>query len=83
MVLSKRQVQILPLVAAGMTNEAIGHELHLGADTVRTHIKHAFARTRAKNRAQFVTWGYETGLLRRESAPSRGTQRRRASDAPE
>jgi len=63
--LTPRQAQILPMLAAGMSNREIGERLYVSRETVKTHIAHMFARMGATSRAQAVALAYQHGLLGR------------------
>lgn len=65
--LTQRQLQILPLVAQGLTGEEIGRHLHIGLDTVKTHLKHLYRAIGARNREHAVAIGFRTGVLRWEA----------------
>lgn len=60
---SNRELQILELVALGLTNEEIGSVLYLGRETVKSHVRHLLWKLDARNRTYLVTRGYEEGLL--------------------
>ena len=61
---SERQIEVLRLVAHGYTNAAIGRELFVCEDTVKTHLRHLYRILRARDRAHAVHIAYQTGLLR-------------------
>jgi DNA-binding NarL/FixJ family response regulator len=52
--LSRRQVEIMDLVAAGRSNADIARELFLAEKTVKNHINHIFARLGVRTRAEAV-----------------------------
>ncbi|MEJ7876256.1 MAG: response regulator transcription factor [Solirubrobacterales bacterium] len=60
---TRRQRQILQLLADGQSTTDVAHMLHLSAETVRTHTKAALARLDARNRAHAVAIGLRTGLI--------------------
>jgi DNA-binding NarL/FixJ family response regulator len=60
--LTPREVEVLKLIAAGMSNAEIAAALVLSDATVKTHINHVFAKTGARDRAQAVRYAYERGL---------------------
>ncbi len=62
-VLSPREIEVLRLVASGMTNRQIGAALYVGESTVKTHLQHIFRKLDAPDRAAAVSAGYELGLL--------------------
>jgi len=51
------------LIARGLQNSEIEHHLHLSRGTVKTHIGRLLAKLDARDRAQLVIVGYETGLV--------------------
>jgi DNA-binding NarL/FixJ family response regulator len=62
-VLSARELEVLRLVAQGLSNRAIGEKLFLGEATVKTHLLHAFAKLDVRDRTRAVTRAMELGLL--------------------
>ncbi|MCW2767616.1 MAG: helix-turn-helix transcriptional regulator [Nocardioides sp.] len=62
--ISERHIQILALVAEGMTNAQIGAELHLSRHTVNTHLKDFYRRFGANDRAHAVLLAMRAGVLR-------------------
>ncbi|MGS2647813.1 response regulator [Streptosporangium sp. LJ11] len=64
-VLTRREREVLTLIARGRTNGEIAAELHLSAGTVRTHIGRIFAKLQLRDRVQAVILGYECGLVPR------------------
>jgi DNA-binding NarL/FixJ family response regulator len=63
-VLTAREVEVLGLVAQGLSNREIGVRLHLGEATVKTHLLKAFAKLDVADRTRAVTRAMELGLLR-------------------
>jgi DNA-binding CsgD family transcriptional regulator len=61
--LSRRQLEVLALVADGLTSREIGARLFLSVQTVNQHIKHIHARLNARNRCHAVHIAYARGLL--------------------
>ena len=61
--LTDRELDVLRLVADGLTNRAIGHRLHIGEATVRTHLVHAYAKLGVDDRTAAVMTALERGLL--------------------
>jgi DNA-binding NarL/FixJ family response regulator len=60
--LSAREVEVLTLIAAGLSNAEIAHQLVLSNATIKTHINHIFAKTGARDRAQAVHYAYDHRL---------------------
>ena len=52
--LSRREGQLLPLVARGWTNKEIALELHLSEQTVKNHLRHMLRKVGVKNRLAMV-----------------------------
>jgi DNA-binding NarL/FixJ family response regulator len=63
-VVTKRHVQILTLVAEGMTNQQIGEQLHLSRHTVNNHLKEFYRHFGARDRAHAVYLALRAGLMR-------------------
>jgi DNA-binding NarL/FixJ family response regulator len=61
--LTERELDVMRLVARGMTNAQIAAELYLGEGTVKTHVTSLLSKLGLRNRAQIVVAAYETGLV--------------------
>ncbi|WP_430644822.1 response regulator [Agromyces sp. GXS1127] len=61
--LSPRELEVLRLVAGGRSNPEIGHALHIGEATVKTHLIHVFEKLEVGDRTRAVTRAMELGLL--------------------
>ncbi|MEU8708353.1 response regulator transcription factor [Streptomyces sp. NPDC048565] len=57
-----RELEVLTLIARGLSNTELAEHLHLSLATVKTHIGRLLAKLRARDRAQLVIVAYETGL---------------------
>jgi LuxR family transcriptional regulator, maltose regulon positive regulatory protein len=64
MPLTSRELEVLGLLAAGSSNQAIAEELVVSLDTVKRHVSHIFDKLGAANRTQAVTRARELRLLR-------------------
>lgn len=64
-VLSERELQVLQLVADGLSNPEISLRLHIGEATVKTHLGKVFTKLEVNSRVRAVTRGLDLGLLRR------------------
>jgi DNA-binding CsgD family transcriptional regulator len=60
--LSRRELEVLRLVAAGKTNREIGDALVISLNTVVRHVSSIFAKTRVANRAEAASWAVRRGL---------------------
>ena len=61
--LSPREIEVLKLIAAGLSNTEIAVALFLSNATVKTHINRIFSKTGARDRAQAVRYAYHHGLV--------------------
>lgn len=61
--LSGREVEVLALVAKGLTNAEIGRALHITEATVKTHLLRAFGKLDVSDRTAAVTTAMALGLL--------------------
>ena len=61
--LSEREVEVLRLVAAGKSNQAIADTLVISLNTVLHHMGHIFTKTNASNRAEAATYAHRHGLI--------------------
>jgi NarL family two-component system response regulator LiaR len=61
--ITKREVEILGLIAEGLSNREISEKLFVSENTVKTHSSRLFEKLSAKRRTQAVQRGKELGLL--------------------
>jgi DNA-binding CsgD family transcriptional regulator len=61
--ITRRELEILELIAQGMSNREIAAKLYVSENTVKTHASHVFDKLGAKRRTQAVQLGKEFGLL--------------------
>lgn len=63
--LTPREIEVLKLIASGLSNVEIAASLVVSNATVKTHVNHIFAKTGARDRAQVVRYAYERGYASR------------------
>jgi DNA-binding NarL/FixJ family response regulator len=61
--LTPRELEVLRLLARGLSNADIARELVLGDATVKTHVARIFGKLDLHDRAQAVVLAYESGLV--------------------
>ena len=61
--LSDRELQIIDLVAAGLTNQEIAAKLEISKRTVDNHISNILTKTETSNRVALVRWALHWGKV--------------------
>ena len=62
-VLSPRELDVLKLVARGMSNPDIARQLALSEHTVHRHLTNILRKLSLSSRAAAAAWGVRTGLV--------------------
>lgn len=61
--ISGREMQIIELVAAGLTNQEIAQKLEISKRTVDNHISNILTKTSTDNRVSLVRWALQWGKV--------------------
>ena len=65
--LTRRELEVLKLLARGYSNGELARLLHIGEGTVKTHVARILAKLELRDRLQAVVLVYESGLVRPDS----------------
>jgi DNA-binding NarL/FixJ family response regulator len=60
--LTPKEIEVLRLIARGLTYKEVGQELFIGVKTVETHMSHILAKLQLTNRHQLAAWAARRGL---------------------
>lgn len=61
--LTKRDLEVLQLIADGHSNAAIAQKLYITMNTVKTHVRSILSKLYVSDRTQAVIWGFRSGLI--------------------
>ncbi|HAN74294.1 MAG TPA: helix-turn-helix transcriptional regulator [Planktothrix sp. UBA8407] len=61
--LSERELQVVELVASGLTNQEISEKLEISKRTVDNHISNILTKTATDNRVSLVRWALQWGKV--------------------
>jgi DNA-binding NarL/FixJ family response regulator len=73
--LTARELEILKLIAKGLSNAEIAQELFLAIATVRTHVTRILSKLNLRDRVQAVVLAYETAIVRPGPGPEEPASR--------
>ncbi len=62
-VLTPRELEVVTLVAYGLSNDEIAERMVLSPATAKTHVSRAMTKVGARDRAQLVVIAYQSGLM--------------------
>ena len=66
--LTDREVEVLALVARGLSNAEIAQKLYVSPATAKTHVARLLMKLDARDRAQLIIVAYESGLVTPQSS---------------
>jgi len=62
--LTPRELEVLRLMARGLSNAELADQLTLSGATIKTHVARILAKLQLRDRVQAVVLAYETGIVR-------------------
>lgn len=60
--LTPREVEVLALIATGMTNAEIAQHLFISPHTVKNHVTNIYKKLKVEDRTQIALWAIASGL---------------------
>jgi DNA-binding NarL/FixJ family response regulator len=63
--LTPREVDVLRLIAEGLSNQEIAGRLSISEATIKTHVNNIFSKAGLRDRAQAVRYAFDNGLVKR------------------
>ncbi|MBP0455902.1 response regulator [Streptomyces montanisoli] len=61
--LTRREIDVVRLVAQGLNNRQVAREMVVGEATVKTHLNHVLAKLVMEDRAALIAWAWRHGLV--------------------
>jgi NarL family two-component system response regulator LiaR len=66
--LSEREIEVLKLVADGMSNSDIAEQLIISEKTVKSHVSNILSKLHLADRTQAAVYAWREGIVRREQS---------------
>jgi DNA-binding CsgD family transcriptional regulator len=63
--LTGREVEVLELIAEGLTNQEIADRVYISINSVKTYIRSAYRKIGVNSRSQAAVWGLQHGIVQR------------------
>ena len=70
--LTEREMEVLALIAQGLTNQEMCDRLWVSMPTIKTHVSHLLVKTGARDRVQLVLYALRTGIADLDSVLAQG-----------
>ena len=64
--LTEREMEVLPLIAEGLSNKEIAASLHVSQNTVKTHVRHILEKLGVRSRSEAAAYAVRAGLVPEE-----------------
>lgn len=61
--LSRRELEVLQLIAQGLNNIQIGEELYIAESTVKKHVSNIYTKLDLNSRAEVTAWAWKNGVI--------------------
>ena len=61
--LTRKELEVLRMVASGLSNREVAERLAISLNTVERHINHLFDKTKVENRVALVNYAHRLGLV--------------------
>ncbi|MFK7843654.1 MAG: response regulator [Rhodothermales bacterium] len=61
--LSRREMEVLQLIAKGFNNNQIGEELFIAESTVKKHVSNIYMKLELNTRAEVTAWAWKNGIV--------------------
>ena len=61
--LSRRELEVLQLIAQGLNNIQIGEELYIAESTVKKHVSNIYTKLELNSRAEVTAWAWKNGVI--------------------